>query len=423
MSSVSVLEVAVAIVGAGPAGLSAAAMLASQVDGRVLVIEREAEPGGIPRHSDHLGYGVRDLHRFLSGPEYARRLTGLAVEAGAEIETHTMVTGWKGPRGDHGPQGLEVTGPAGRRTVYAKAVVLATGARERPRAARLIAGDRVAGVYTTGQLQNAVYLYDQPVGERAVVVGAEAVSWSAVMTLRGADCKVAAMVTEYPWSETYAAFRLVGRALWRTPVVTNSRVIRIFGRGRVQGVEIEHCLSAEREVVECDTVVLTADWIPDHELARLGGVPIDVSTLGPVVDASLSTEMPGVFAIGNLIHPVDTADCAALDGQHVTAAVLQWLALGGDGVSRPTIELRTEAPLRWVSPQRIRPGLAAPRGHLVLWADEYRRLPLIVANQDGRKIGEVRTVWPAAPGRILRVPERVISDAEIQAGPVTLSLG
>jgi cation diffusion facilitator CzcD-associated flavoprotein CzcO len=134
-------HVAVAIVGGGPSGLTAAAALAPHVDGTVLVIEREAETGGIPRHSDHPGYGMRDLKRFLSGPAYARRLTETAQDAGAVLETEAMVTDWAGERS------LQITSPRGIRTVTADAVVLATGARERPRPARLVPGDRPDGVY------------------------------------------------------------------------------------------------------------------------------------------------------------------------------------------------------------------------------------------------------------------------------------
>ena len=221
-------EAAVVIVGGGPAGLTAATELASQVDGPVLVIEREMATGGIPRHSDHLGYGLGDLRRFISGPAYARRLTSMAQDAGAVLETQAMVTGWVGDRR------LEVTAPSGRRAVAAGAVVLATGARERPRAARLIPGDRPEGVFTTGELQNLVHLSRAEVGSRAVVVGAELVSWSAVLTLRAAHCATVAMTTESARGEAYAAFRVAGRRLLRGPLLTRARVVAIEGRERVR---------------------------------------------------------------------------------------------------------------------------------------------------------------------------------------------
>ncbi len=411
-------RVAVLVVGGGPSGLTAAAALAPGVDGQVLVLEREGETGGIPRHSDHLGYGIRDLRRVVTGPAYARRLTAAAGDAGATLETGAMVTGWVGERR------LAVTSPRGRRVIEADAVVLATGARERPRAARLIPGDRPEGVYTTGQLQNLVHLQHAAVGRRAVVIGAELVSWSAVLTLREAGCSVAALVSRHPRAEAYAAFGVLGRSVLRTPVVTGCRVVRIDGRERVRSVEVEQLSTGRRRTIECDTVVTTGDWVPDHELARLGGLSMDAATLGPVVDASLATSAPGVFAVGNLVHPVDTADAAALDGRHVAAAVTTWLAGGwGAGAGPEVLSVTAAAPLRWVTPQRVPAGGGAPRGQLLLWVDEYHRVPVVRALQGGVEVGRVRVPWPAAPGRVFRVPERVLRGAVPSRGPVTLHLG
>ena len=308
-------RVAVAIVGGGPAGLTAAAALAPHVEGEVLVLDREAQMGGIPRHSDHPGYGMRDLRRFLSGPAYARSLTEAAREAGATLETQAMATGWAGDRR------LEITAPTGRRIVEADAIVLATGARERPRPARLIPGDRPDGVYTTGQLQNLVHLHHATVGRRALIIGAELVSWSAVMTLREAGCEVVGLVSAHPRSEAYAAFSLPGRLALRAPVIPHSRVVRIDGRDRVRSVDLEDLRTGERRTVLCDTVITTGDWIPDHELVRLGGIQIDPATRGPVVDASLGTALAGVFAIGNLTHPAEAAGVCAVGGRSAAAHV------------------------------------------------------------------------------------------------------
>lgn len=409
------MKVAVAIVGGGPSGLTAAAALAPIVDGEVLVLEREAETGGIPRHSDHLGYGIRDLKRFVSGPAYARRLTDGARDAGARLETEAMVTGWSGERA------LEITSPRGRRIVEADAVVLATGARERPRPARLIPGDRPDGIYTTGQLQNLVHVHHAAVGSRAVVVGAELVSWSAVLTLREAGCATVAMVSTHPRSESYAAFRIPGRALLRGPVMTRSRVVSIDGKTRVRSVVVENLDTGARSTIDCDVVVTTGDWIPDHELARTGGAAMDSGTRGPLVDAGLRTSLPGVFAVGNLLHPVDTADGAALDGRHVAPRVRDWLDARR---AVPTgIRIRTRAPLRWVTPQLVTPdGGAAPRGDLLFWVDEYHRAPRVRAVQDGQLIGRTRTPWPAAPGRIYRAPWSLVSGADPSGGDVTIEL-
>jgi thioredoxin reductase len=411
----AVRRVAVAVIGGGPAGLTAAATLAPLVDGDVVVLERELETGGIPRHSDHLGYGIRDLRRFISGPAYARRLTDTARDAGALLETEAMVTGWSGERA------MEITSPRGRRVLEADAVVLATGARERPRPARLIPGDRPDGVYTTGQLQNLVHVHQAVVGKRAVVIGAELVSWSAVLTLREAGCATVAMTSAYPHSEAYAAFRIPGRALLRGPVLARTRVVGIDGKQRVRSVIVENVDTGARHTIECDTVITTGDWIPDHELARTACLAMDSGTRGPLVDASLRTSAPGVFAIGNLLHPVDTADGAALDGRHVAPKVSEWLK-GGEPGPRG-IRVRAAQPFRWVTPQLIAAdGGVAPRGDLLFWVDEYRRTPKLRAVQDGHTIGAARTLWPAAPGRVYRAPWSLVSGADPKGGDVTIEL-
>ncbi len=406
----------VAIVGAGPAGLTAAAKLARETRLKVVVLERESEPGGIPRHSDHSGYGMRDLRAVMRGPAYARRLTGQALDAGATISTGTMVTGWAGGTT------LEITSPQGCEPLEARAVILATGARERPRAARLIPGDRGAGVYTTGQLQSMVHLKGADVGRRAVVVGAELVSYSAVLTLRQAGCATVLMTTRHAKPESYGLFNLAARTpLLGVRIATRTRLCRIIGKPRVSAVEIEDIDTGIRQIVECDTVVLTGDWIPDHELARTAGIDIDPGTLGPLVDTALRTSRPAVFAAGNLLHPVDTADVAALDGRHVAGQVAAYL--GGKRPAADGIRLLVEPPLRWVAPGIVRTGDPDPaRNRLLLWTDDYFRRPEVIATQDGRVIARTDVRWPASPGRVFRLPSRILADADLHAGPVTLAL-
>lgn len=405
----------VAIVGGGPAGLTAAAALADSLD--VVVLERESVAGGIPRHSDHPGYGIRDMRTFISGPAYARRLVDAARNAGARIRTDTMVTGW----GSDGT--LDITSPLGRQHIRAKAVVLATGARERPRPARLIPGDRPAGVYTTGQLQNVVHLKHGKVGSRAVVVGAELVSYSAVLTLKHAGCRTVLMTSEHPSPESYAVFNLAARTpVLATEVATRTRVTRIVGKPVVQAVEVEDLDTGARRLIDCDTVVFTGDWIPDHELARAADLDIDPAKLGPTVDAALRTSRSGVFAIGNLVHPVDTADIAALDGRHVADHVRAYLL----GRRQPTdgVRVQVEPPLRWVAPNVMRAGDGEPaRRRLLLWTDALVRVPTVVARQDGVEIGRRTLPWPASPGRVFRVPSSIVRGYDPRGGPVTLSIG
>src|SRR4029078_4177300 len=241
-------------------------------------------------------------------------------------------------------------------------------------------------------------------------VGAELVSWSAVLTLREAGCATAGMVSGYPRSEAYAVFRLPGRFLMDGPVFTRSRVVGISGRDRVRAAVVENTETGARTTVECDTVVFTGDWIPDHELARTGGLAMGAATRGPGVDAGLRTSCPGVFAVGNLLHPVDTADGAALDGRHVAPKIADWLRTK---TSAPEgIRVRAARPFRWVAPQLIPPdGAVAARGDLLLWTDQFRRAPKLRAVQYGRTLGVKRPPWPAAPGRVYRAPWALAADA------------
>ena len=176
----------------------------------------------MPRHSRHTGYGLRDLRRVLTGPGYARTLTGVAAGAGAEIRTGSTVTELSGTT-------ATVTSPRGVETIQASAVLLATGCRERPRAARLVPGDRPSGVMTTGELQQRVYLGGMRLSGQALVVGAEHVSFSAAMTLAHAGARVIALVTEHERQQSYAAFQAAAAVRWRIPVWTSTVVRRVAG--------------------------------------------------------------------------------------------------------------------------------------------------------------------------------------------------
>jgi len=406
----------VAIIGAGPAGLSAASRLAGTHRRRVLVLDREQSAGGIPRHSDHLGYGIRDLRTFISGPAYAHRLTRRAETAGARIVTRAMVTAI------NPDNSLDVTTPEGLQRITAAALVLATGARERPRPARLIPGDRPAGVYTTGHLQNIVHLHHGTVGKRAVVVGAELVSWSAVMTLRHAGADTVLVTSQYRSPESYGVFNLGGRAMFRVPIATRSRLTRIIGRPTVQAVEIENLDSGERRVINCDTVVFTGDWIPDHELARSAGIEIDPATKGPLVDTALHTSRQGVFAAGNVVHPVDTADIAALDGMFVADEVHRCLSSPGKATT-PVLRLKPGSTLRWLAPGLLSPDAAGPpRGRLLAWTDHLVRFPKVTVSQGGRVIAAKRLPWPATPGRVFRIPASLLDRLDPHHGDATVDI-
>jgi thioredoxin reductase len=355
----SQLTVDALVVGGGPAGLAAATALRAGGVERVVVVEREDEAGGIPRLCAHTGFGLRDLHRVLRGPVYARRWVERAVTSGADVRTRSMVTGWAGP------YRALVTTPGGLFGVDAGVVVLATGARERPRAARLVPGTRPSGIFTTGQLQQWVHREHLPVGRRALVIGAEHVSYSAVLTLREAGVRPVALVTSFRRTQTFRLFDLMTRAGLRVPVWSGTEVAGVYGRERVERVLLRDHRSNEREVA-VDTVVFTGDFIPDHELARLAGLAVDPGTRGPTCAEDGTTTVVGVFAAGNLVHPVETADVAAQRAVAVGRAAAAWLRNGGArSTSRTMVGVRVADPLIWVVPNMVDPERGADQPVLV----------------------------------------------------------
>lgn len=405
-------HVDVLVVGAGPAGLAAAARLAALGAGRVEILEREQQPGGIPRHSLHRGFGPR--HRPVEGPVYVRPLVAAAVAAGAVLRTRVAATGWAGPRT------LDVSGPDGPERITARAVVLATGARERSRGARLIPGTRPEGVLTTGELQQDVHLYGRRPGRRAVVVGAESVALAAVRTLRAAGTEVVALVTD----RSRAPLR---SPRGRVPVVTGATVTELTGRGRLTGVRLR-CADGVHRLIDCDTVVLTGDWTPEHELARLGGLVLDPATRGPAVDTGLRTTVPGVFAAGNLLHGTEPAAVAAEEGRHAARAVLRHLHSGGaaTGHGAPAVAavpVEVAAPLLRITPNLLSAAPAPPPGgRFLLRAGERVARPVLVAAQAGRVIGRAALPATAVPDRSFPLHAPFLAAADPSAGPVRLTL-
>jgi thioredoxin reductase len=410
------VTVDVLIVGAGPAGLSAAWELRRLGVGSVLAVEREGEPGGIPRHSWHTGYGLRDRHRVMTGPAYARALADAAVAAGTDLRVGTTVTALGADRV------ATLTSARGIETVDARLVLLATGCRERPRTARLVPGDRPAGVMTTGELQQRVHLGGEGRPGRALVVGAEHVSFSALVTLAHAGARVVALVTEYERQQSYLAFRAGAALRWRVPVWTSTAVRRVVGRERLAGVEVTDLLTGSARFVPCDTLVFTGDWIPDHELARHAGLDVDPGTRGPTVDTLLRTSAAGVFAAGNLVHAAETADIAALSGRHAARQIAA--ALGETWAAGTAVPVRAEPPLRWISPNAIAFAFGAggraappPLGRFLLRSQEFRRVARLEVRQDDRLLGRS---WPVRliPGRPVHLGAGWLAQVDPAGGPV-----
>jgi thioredoxin reductase len=444
------VNVDVLIAGAGPAGLAAAIELRKLGVRDVLVVDREQEAGGIPRHCAHTGYGVRDLHRLMTGPAYARHYRLAASAAGVTLRTGTTLTGFQGPGWPAADRDLAATGAStptqrtctitatltsqsGIENVHARAVLLATGCRERPRSARLVPGSRPSGVMTTGELQQRVYLLRQRLAGRALIVGAEHVSFSAMLTLMHAGAEVTALVTDQPRHQSFAAFRLGARLRWQVPVWTRTTVSGIAGRDQVSAVTLRDERDGSLRTVPCELVVFTGDWIPDHELARLAGAELDPGTRGPAVDTALSTSVPGMFAAGNLVHPAETADVAALSGRHAAAQLAAYLAACQSVVSaghaalpdqaagpREPVPVMVTEPLLWISPNGVNPACPEPpRGQFVLRSATLAGRARLEVRQDGRLLQSAHA--RLVPGRSIRLAGQWARHVDPAGGPVQVT--
>jgi len=226
------------------------------------------------------------------------------------------------------------------------------------------------------------------------------VSFSAVVTLAHAGARVVALVTEHGRHQSYAAFRFGAALRWGVPVWTSSAVTRVTGAdGQLVAVDVAGGDGGRPRTVACDWLVFTGDWIPDHELARWAGLPLDPGTRGPAVDTGLATSVPGVFAAGNLIHAAETADVAALSGRHAARQVGLFLS-GGASLAPAGIAVATEPPLQWISPNVINgSAVMPPLGRFILRSAQYRPLARLEARQDGRPLGRSRPLRliPARP--------------------------
>lgn len=385
----------VLIVGGGPAGLAAALELRKLGIKDIVVAEREGEAGGIPRLCGHAGFGLRDFHRVMTGPSYARKYRELIEEAELNLRVANSILDINSKQNklqDRQQIQTSYTSPNGNGVIEARSVLLATGVRERPRSARMIPGHRPQGVFTTGSLQRFVYEHHLPVGKRAVIVGAEVVSLSVVTTLLHAGVKVVAMVTELPSHQLYLPIFLPAKILYadilaRAKILTDARVTNIYGKERVEGIEVEQF--GKLSYIECDTVVFTGDWIPENELARRGGVDTSKPWMGPQVDGEFRTSQRGVFAAGNLLRGVETADWAAMEGRAAARAMARWLENAEWSASRLNVEV--EPPISWICPNVLSPDVKV--NGFRFWSKEFRQNATLQLKQGGRVLYEKRVGW------------------------------
>ncbi len=347
----------VAVVGGGPAGLAAATRLRALGAGSVLVLDREPEAGGIPRHCGHYPFGLREVHRLMKGPDYARRLVTDALAAGVEIHTGVTVV-----RLESGPA-LALTTADGPCRLQARAVLLATGARETSRAGRLIGGDRPLGVLSTGALQAMVYLGHRAPFRRPLILGTELVSFSAILTCRHQQIRPAGMVEARTRPTAFRLAPLLPRLLG-IPVWYRTEVVAIHGRQRVEGVTLRTASPGGPErawTVEADGVIVSGGFTPESTLVRHGLLAVDPATGGPVVDQFGATSEPGIHAAGNLLRPIETAGWSWREGYTIAEVIARRLSAASShapatlsGSARRQLTVSGRAPeIRYVMPQRL----------------------------------------------------------------------
>lgn len=350
------LDCDVAIVGGGPAGLAAAIELARAGVGRVLVLDREREAGGIPRHCAHSPYGLREFGRLMVGPAYARRLVAEARAAGAEVMTGATVTALKpGPR-------LQVSTDEGLAEVTARRVLLATGVRETSRAARLIGGVKPGGVLSTGALQGLVHLEGLKPFRRPVILGTELVAFSALLTCRQAGIRPAAMVEpgDRPTARWPAALlpRLLG-----VPLHLCTDVVAVEGDARVEAIVLADA-AGKRTRIPADGLIVTGRFVPEAALVRDSALALDPRSGGPVIDQFGRCSDPAYFAAGNLLRPVETAGWSFAEGRRAGAAIAADLAGHlPDPASAIGLDIEGD-PLKYAVPQRlVAPWTASKLAH------------------------------------------------------------
>ncbi len=367
-------SVKVAIIGGGPAGIGAALTLAQEGIGPVCVLEREQEIGGAARHCGHPSFGVLPFKRLMTGPGLARTLR--RKTEGMDIRLGWSVT-------EMLPGGvLSVVTPEGPKTLTAERVIVATGARETPRAARLVSGMRPIGVTTTGALQQFVYLRGLKPFRRPVIVGSETVSFSALWTLLRGGMRAVAMIEPEAHCQFYWPSGLLP-GLVGAPLYTGTEITSINGTQRVESVSVRRADGRE-QTIACDGVVFSGNFVSENFLTKDGFLAEAPGRMGPRADQYLRCSDPAYFAAGNMLHPVDLGDRCFLEGERSARQVVASLR-PGTLPERDRVDLLIKAPLRMISPSVLVPGSGQAPVTFLVKTEPFARGSLVF-RQNGKEI-------------------------------------